>query len=378
MHRVPLPLTVRSVVLLLLTAALPASAQTLPRTLGWYEFPDTAFQRVCPPNGFGNSEYAFADNCRYVTEAWNSAVMDTRRNRLIVWGGGHADYYGNELYALDVNSLKIQRLTDPGLPVSQAGCPESIAKDTQANTRHTYDAIAYMENVDRMWVFGGSLTPCGFFGRGTWTFDFGTLTWERRHPSGDIPSAVPGIVSAYDPKTGKVFLHDNLYLYAYDFTRDRYERLMGPAPIDYHTTGVLDPVRRKFIVVGGGSVHVYDVGRTSLFGGRRTPKTTGGDAIVNSDYPGLAYDPVTDRIVAWNGGDSVYSLNLETNTWTAVTYPNGPGNAHVNGTYKRWSYSPTSGIFVLVNGMGRNAYGFRLTLPTGSIPEPTAPSVPAR
>jgi len=31
--------------------------------------------------------------------AWSGGALDTKRDRLVIWGGGHADYYGNELYA---------------------------------------------------------------------------------------------------------------------------------------------------------------------------------------------------------------------------------------------------------------------------------------
>jgi hypothetical protein len=36
--------------------------------------------------------------------AWGGGAHDTKRDRLIVWGGGHGDYGGNELYAFDVNT----------------------------------------------------------------------------------------------------------------------------------------------------------------------------------------------------------------------------------------------------------------------------------
>lgn len=350
--------------LVLLVTAPPAGATdgVLPAHLGWHELPGTALRTICPPNGFGGSDYSFHDYCRNVTAAWNSAVMDTRRNRLVVWGGGHSDYLGNELYALDVAAQKITRLTDPGLPVAKAGCPESIANDTQPNARHTYDALAYIEHADRLWTFSGSLSPCGFFGSGTWTFDFGNRTWEQRRPKGDIPIPGPGIVSAYDPNTGKVFLDDGRNFYSYDVDRDRYEHLGGSNGIGYHSTAVIDPVRRKFVIVGAGRVHVYDVAKTGGFFGprRRILGTKGGDPIVESSYPGLAFDPVSGRIVAWNGGDTVYSLDLEAATWTPITYPNGPGRAMPNGTYKRWSYAPGSGVFTVVNAMTGNAFTLRL------------------
>ena len=339
-----------------------ALGQTLPSRLGWYELPETRLSRVCPPNGFGGSGYDFSDHCRYVTEAWNSAVFDRARNRLIIWGGGHEDYLGNELYALDLDSLGVKRLTDPGLPVSTVGCPESVANGRQPNARHTYDGIAYLEHADRLFVFGGSLSSCGYLSRATWTFDFTTSTWEHRRPSGPIPQAVPGVVTGYDPNTRKVFLHDETDLYSYDVETDRYRRLASGSPIDYHMTGVIDPKRRRFVIVGAGRVYMYDIGLRSSFR-RRTLATDGADSLVNSIYPGLAYDPVADRIVAWNGGDTVYSLDLDTGVWVPTTFAGGPGSALENGTFKRWSYSRASGVFVVVNAMDAKLLTLRLTLP---------------
>lgn len=334
---------------------------------GWTQLPNTKLRSVCPPNGFGGSGYAFTSKCRNVTEAWNSAVLDTRRNRLIVWGGGHADYSGNEMYALDLGSSTVSRITDPGLPLATSGCPDAIAGGAQPNSRHTYDGIAYMENVDRMFVFGGSLTPCGFLGNGTWTFNFANSTWEKRNPSGTIPEPEAGIVSAYDSTTGDVFLHDRQYLYRYTFSSNRYQRLSASNGIDYHMTAVIDPVRKKFVIVGAGEVYVYDISSTSNYT-RQTLGTTGGDAIVNSIYPGLAYHPPSGKIVAWNGADTVYSLDLNTGVWSSTSPAGGPGPAVENGTYKRWSYSPTSNAFVVVNSMDSDAY--RFVFPSGDTTPP--------
>ena len=43
-------------------------------------------------------------------------------------------------------------------------------------------------------------------------------------------------------------------------------------------------------------------------------------------YPGLEYDPVGDRFVAWgeNSRNTVYFLNLDSRTWTSTTYAGGP------------------------------------------------------
>jgi hypothetical protein len=60
-----------------------------------------------------------------------------------------------------------------------------------------------------------------------------------------------------------------------------------------------------------------------------------------------ALDEETGKIV----GDSAFSLDLESGVRTALTSPNGPGNANETGTYKRSRYVPGESSFVLVNGL---------------------------
>jgi hypothetical protein len=74
----------------------------------------------------------------------------------------------------------------------------------------------------------------------------------------------------------------------------------------------------------------------------------------------LDRDEESGKIVGWNGGDSAFSLDLESGVWTALTSPNGPGTANETGTYKRWRYVPGESSFVMVNGPAQNAFLFRL------------------
>src|SRR4051794_3354015 len=93
--------------------AIPRAESALPTSSGWYAMPNTNLASTCPANHYGGTTYNFADMCGAVTAAWSSGVMDTLRNRLIVWGGGHNDYAGNEVYAVNLNDQTIQRLTNP-------------------------------------------------------------------------------------------------------------------------------------------------------------------------------------------------------------------------------------------------------------------------
>jgi hypothetical protein len=342
---------------------------TVPTTPGWSQLTNTKIRPLCPPNVPGSN------GCGSVVEQWSGGAFDTKRNRLIIWGGGQVSYAGNELYALNLDTLSVSRLTDPATPYESA--VEALAGGTQPNSRRTYDGLAYMENVDRLFAFGGggyfSTASNGNASLETWTFDFATNRWQWMRPAGPNPKSFISM-TAYDPNTGKVLVHDGQCMYAYDFASNSYQSLPAGGtcqkvfPVGYWMTGVLDPVRKKFFLFGGGDQWVYDVSSGSSFAPQAF-KTTGGEAFVNSRYPGLAYDSASGRIVGWNGGDTIYILNIDTKSWTAVPYAGGPGAASPNGTLKRWNYSPKLGVFVVLNSIDRDAFVLRLS----TNPVPAAP-----
>lgn len=332
----------------------------VPTPAGWTEISNTHLLTVAPPDNFGGESYLFSFRAQWVVIAWNSGVFDTLRNRLICWGGGHNDYAGNELYAFNLSDNSIHRLNNPSVP-TRDGWPtsEEATADGNANTRHTYDGLAYMPNIDSMFVNGGipqSSTGNGGDGR-VWLFNFATLAW-----SSHVPATVPNssfLTTAYDPNRGHMFVHDSTRLLEYDHLANTFTVLNTYASISIYHTSVIDPVRKNMIILGQGDAFIIDISSGSSYV-RQTYSTTGGSAVINAAWPGLAYDSVHDRVVGWAGGDTVYVLNLTTLVWSPVTYTGGPGAAQPNGTYKRWSYSPASDCFVLVNSMTQNVFTFRL------------------
>ena len=370
----------------------------IPPEPGWYELANTTLSAVCydKPPSFR------LGGCRAVIDVWNSGAFDTKRHRLILWGGGHNAYYGNELYALNLDAFTVpgsrtppvERLNDPALPPAPGnclgsgdvdciacsatqGCMLSVANHTQANARHTYDSLAYIPQLsataddDGMYTFGGSLAcvdGCGW--RDTWVFHFTTMTWERRHATGDLPKN-PIVATAYDPNTGKLLIHDRTCLRTYDPLTNVYSLLPGGTPcvigvqVDYHPTGVLNPVTKRFFMFQADpTANAYRCiadPAASNYGACSRYPTTGWPI---GAYPGLAYDPVGQRIVGWNGGDTAYWLHEQTAVWMPMTFPGGPGKvsydgSNYTGTFKRWSYSPQLDAFVVVNDIERNAFVFR-------------------
>lgn len=354
-----------------------SSNLSVPPTPGWVSVPDSALQSVCPPQ---TAQYDFSGNCRYVVAAWNSGIADTKRNRLVMWGGGHADYAGNELYAFDLGTLRMQRLNDPS-PINTSGkCVETLS-DGRPNSRHTYGGLAYIAHADRMFSFGGSLHQCGSFSNATWTFDMETLQWRNMNPEGGTPAALPGVISDYDPNSHTVFLHDTTDFWQYDYEKNRYQKVGANRPLNYRMNGVIDPKRKIFFILGaagmtGGGLKAISIAAGSNYAmqdwTRQASSTCG--PLLSANYAGLAYDSSRERVVGWpNFGDTVYLFDPDTKSCTTETFPSGPpdsshaGSAHsTNGTYGRFRYFPDKGVFALVNQATNNTYLLRLA-PTPGV-----------
>ncbi len=354
---------------------------------GWEELPNTTLNAQCPEDGFNDATfgtlgglpliYDFSFFCVNVTAAWSGASFDATRNRLYIWGGGHMNYLGNEIYALDLNSTpSMIRLTDPATPLDYDTDPSELPPfdGTQPRSRETYDGMVYLPGPDKLWAWSGSLATSGFADGVTWLYDPTLNTWQRQFPSGSIPYENIGAISAYDPNTGAVYLHNlqNLYRYTYNTSGGTYTQLTMFEPGYYvHMNGVIDPKRNKFILIGRGANGegqsvMYDIGSGSNFQSQAI-NAIGDTQFLGTEAPGLAYDPVIEKVVAWAGGDTVYILDIDANppTWTAESYPVQPPQAtqapvaHVQGTYGRFAYAPAMKAFVLYNATSTNGYLFR-------------------
>jgi hypothetical protein len=348
----------------------------------WYEVPNSRLADVAPkpPPGGGTSRTAA------IMAAWSGGAYDTKRQRLVIWGGGHADYAGNEIYVFDINKLKWQRLTNPSPTTLYCGKLNEKAgqKDLRWNgdgtpvSRHTYDGIQYIPTIDRFWAQGGSDWCLGPSDELTWTFDFESLQWQRK---ADAPMRAGTPVSAYDPVTGHIFHHGQSALMEYDPIADKWQTRSRSVWQSGRNTAEVDPVRRRFIMIGGGKSFFYDLSGEGLLI-RKKLETSGDNEIVNCDAPGLVYDPLIDKIVAWCGasriidpatkkkivstiGACVYTLNLDTFVWTKYE-PHGPVRppdemkSMPQGTYGRWQYIPSKDAFIGVNSVNTNVYFYKL------------------
>jgi len=314
------------------------------------ELPNTRIQSVLPnPVPMGD-----ASN---IVQAWSGGTVDTVRNRLIIWGGGHSDYRGNEMYALDLESLSMTRITDPSAFTASDACTSALPDGTPSS-RHTYDGLAYLGHADTLFAVNGSMAPCGGGDRATWTYDFNTRNW--RVVLAQTPWVEPfGTMAVYDPVSKLVYVKNSgNSFFAYSLDTNSYTQLnQSDMVVDYHLTATIDTKRRKFVMLGNG-VQVIDLNTNTM----STMPTVNAPALVHGiQSPGVAYDTLADRIVAWQGGSNVYALNMDTGVWSQVATNAGPvAPAPPQGTFGRWGYFPKYGVFALVNDVEQNAWVFRL------------------
>jgi Ca2+-binding RTX toxin-like protein len=91
--------------------------------------------------------------------AWSSMAWDSNRSKLVFWGGGHANYSGNEVYRFDARTLLWERASLPSAIYDPLGDQQWFAIDGPHGApiaAHTYDNQEFLPLSDRFVTFGGA------------------------------------------------------------------------------------------------------------------------------------------------------------------------------------------------------------------------------
>ncbi len=114
---------------------------------------------------------------------------------LIIWGGGHDNYFGNEIYSLNLlaNPITLTRVKDPTVPTNyanNANCIDGIppgSPNFAPNSREGYGGLAFLPASDRMMILDGSLACiAGDGSSNTWTIPLNNVSdstsWVHEDP----------------------------------------------------------------------------------------------------------------------------------------------------------------------------------------------------
>jgi hypothetical protein len=304
-----------------------------------------------------------------VLAAWSGAAYDAKRERVLFQGGGHGDYAGNEVYALDVNTFRWSRVWGPSAQIPPRQQSEGRAEYPDGNPAsvHSYDGLNYIPGLDKLWRGGGSLwSGSGGGTSATWMLDLASNRWQRMADSRVLGGSV---ASEYDPVSKHVFaFSDRNILGEYDPEKNRW-REIGDIYHGEEQVAAIDPERRLFVRVGNGDLSYCNIRSGSI---RLAVTTRGPQDVVKARGPGFVYDSAIKKLVGWAGGASLFVLDSESWTWTEVKPARGntvtPPTIHADGADKilvmsKFLYIPSKSLYLLVQSVDTEVHVYRLPPP---------------
>jgi len=312
--------------------------------------------------------------------AFSGGAYDSRRDRLLISGGGHNDYGGNEIMAFSLQTLSWERLTDPTAFPNRD--PSSVNDDGTPISRHTYKSVEYISSTDTLFLLGGapdsSSGGCG--AAGAWHFDLrarelaGVYRPEQwlRIASIDEPESGCDVQSIHDRTSNRILYNSRRGWYDMDLRAAQWRKL-NSAEYEQRKTFALIPGDANYLIhLGAGKFNGYlkrDLNSPDIAGVEVS--TSGDRAIEDSDAMAFAYDTVSQKIIGWQGGANVFALDLTTNTWTRHTpiaenqvVPGGAARV-----YGRFRYSPVSNVFIVVTGVDEHVLLYKFKDGPGVPPE---------
>lgn len=355
----------------------------------WYEIPGTNMSAVFPPQA-GHPAWG-TQGPASITLDWGGGAFDTKRNRLIITGGGHNNYGGNEVYEFWLSDLSWHRVTDPSpnfAPHPDGVDGHYIMTDGTPLSAHTYDGLLYIPTVDRfMQCFGPNWYKGDNTDYNAHLFDLDTNTWAV---GAQAPKYLLQPASAWDSKRNRALYVTQTGIVAYDPVADTWTSITTAFYYQAGRSAEYDPVHDILLLLGSGTspdnnripIAYYDL---AAGGGLHAPPVTG--AQVPTFRPGLVYDTRRNIFVIWNGERKVTTLDPA--TWIAVddnaatgpapTQIKSDGTTKGSGIFSKWQYSPDYDIFIAYNDTSDNVWLYKPSSGTagggGTTPPPGSGNV---
>lgn len=347
----------------------------------WYQLPATnKLADVFPVAGPGDN-WNLRGTPSAVVYAWGGGAV--AQGKLFVWGGGHNDYGGNEVYTFDLGTWTWTRVTDPSNYVAYpCGYAEPVGPcvtvDDTPVSAHSYEGINFIPALGQFWVGGGAVySTAGGFGAQSAVFNLATTSWTMLP---DMPFA-GSVISAWDPVSQKMLIilgsgsSPGGEFFSYDPASDAYENVSSPN-WSVSSSGDFDFDTRQFVLYDRSrpdDVYVYDLSGIDLspdvavpwsrFDYRPTFMDGSPFAPTLKDATGMVYMPTRRLYVLWDGASSdVWTLDPATWSWQQITALNsGPTpSAQSQGPYGRWRYLPEYGVFLAYDNIDENPWIYKL------------------
>lgn len=340
------------------------------------------------PNSDLNASGVMQSGGMEVVDAWGGGVVVTlglyigstftTGTFLVVWGGGHTNYSGNEVYAygpLENNSPTWNRLRDRTSPA-----PTDVSTDGSGNpvSRHTYNTLSYVNDGTRNWMVSLGCLFSYIASNGytdVYVYDFAQVSPNSNLPwSLKTPANGAAQVSAYEPSSGKIWYH--LYtenkVGSYHVATDTHDEEWYKSPTDGagNPTSCIDTALGIWAIYDGSAGLSFYRTNNGVSNDWYAPSTTG---TAPTGQGSILYDPVAAVFRVWvGGGKTIWTLTPPGTspyqggnnwTWSSATAGSGstPDTQNAQGTFGRFGYSPNADVvgYILMNNPDGNIYFYK-------------------
>ncbi len=128
---------------------------------------------------WGTDQGAGTGGPKSIVAAWSSFAWDSNSNNLLLWGGGHANYGGNEMYIWNGAGAKAGQWSRGSLASALTQVDRVVPGNTTGTTQvdvrhffvtdraapqsaHTYDNNVFLANNNMFMTFGGATYDSGY------------------------------------------------------------------------------------------------------------------------------------------------------------------------------------------------------------------------
>ena len=313
-----------------------------------------------------------------------------RRGPWFCSGGGHGNYFGNELYAFDIAKSKWSRLTDPFIATHEvltAEYPLAEFPDGSPLPPHTYDYVEYDPSTDSIVVLKGlqrlNVSGNPYSSGPPHIFDVGIRKWIRGRGHG-YP-VLSGGYSAYDSRRKVIWTESpgrqTAGLRSFDPSKSNPDGTRGSWSVEFGRTGIVadsvaayDPQRDLLVFTrfrkGADEIYAIDLKNPDA-GALRLRQA--GSAPAPEPAHGWEWSARRQSFLYWRRGGDVYEFKPPTGNWqqaewrwsllTSGANSTAPGPMkRDNGVYGRFRVVEFAGMefAIVVNSVIQPVFAFRV------------------
>lgn len=349
----------------------------------WYDIPNTALSALDAnligsgkpsPTPYGSSGPSSKIN------AWCGSALKRSGSQLLIGAaGGHADYSGNE-----VDSLILNTATPAWSQLRAPSANADVLNDAQfyldnrPAASHTYWHQQFLEAKNKLIVVTGGrifsmVGPATADPSYTYysndprtpAFDLGANDWDAPSSLASFPGTgdKTAALCCKHPVTEDIYYSRGAPWWKYSASLDTWTQLSSAGRSGWYAGSAIDPTRNRMLIVG--SYDATAAPEVRNLDGSTVSASFSGSSLTVGGYPGVGYDETNDTfVVAYISGGNIVLLRVNASTWV-VDDPSPTGTlptAKTNGICGAWHYVPELKGFVIANSYTGNVQFIRTAL----------------